>query len=114
MTDLICEPNTETEQQTTNDEHPNGGCETVKKSSGAEENSSEKHRKFPAKLTSNVRSNNARAERGEVERGGEESERNAVEFAVFARLLIVLLLLVYGREELLLKRIHSRHTSCKK
>lgn len=97
-----------------NDEYLNCGCEIVKKSFGVEENFFEKYWKFFVKFMSNVRSNNVRVECGEVERGGEESERNVVEFVVFVRFLIVFLFFVYGWEEFFLKWIYSCYIFCKK
>lgn len=49
-TDLISESDTETEQDTTDDEHPNVFSETIDESSSAEEYATEEHREPPSEL----------------------------------------------------------------
>lgn len=108
---LIGETDTETEQNTANDQHPDLDGGGIEDGAGAEEDTAEEHGEFPAELAGDSGGHERRQQSRQVERRREHRQRLTVVLAILVCRLPRHLPPVHRRKKLLQKRVHRRHTT---
>ncbi|KAG6498823.1 hypothetical protein ZIOFF_038572 [Zingiber officinale] len=104
---LICEPDSDAEENAAENKHENIHRGTVECGADQKRYPSDEHGPLPPADPRHRRRHERRDERRDVERRGEESQQLAVELAVLAGARVGLLLSVDGGEEFLEERVHG-------
>ncbi|KAG6494864.1 hypothetical protein ZIOFF_042646 [Zingiber officinale] len=104
---LICEPDSDAEENAAENKHENIHRGTVECGACQKRYPSDEHGPLPPADPRHRRRHERRDERRDVERRGEESQQLAVELAVLAGARVGLLLSVDGGEEALEERVHG-------